>query len=50
MPRKGKSVFNKHKVDEAEELWALPDALKVLDDLLRMKRTSGPGGRRRTRR
>jgi hypothetical protein len=26
-----------HKVDEAGEVWALMDALNVLDDLLRMK-------------
>jgi hypothetical protein len=30
-------IVKLHKLDEAGEVWALMDALNVLDDLLRMK-------------
>jgi hypothetical protein len=30
-------IVKLHKIDEAGDLWALIDALNVLDDLLRMK-------------
>jgi hypothetical protein len=30
-------IVKLHKVDEAGDIWALMDALNVLDDLLRMK-------------
>jgi hypothetical protein len=35
-------VVNLHKVDDAGNVWALMDALNVLDDLLRMNQADLP--------
>ena len=35
-------IVKSHKMDEAEDIWALMDALNVLDDLLRMKEQDVP--------
>jgi hypothetical protein len=35
-------IVKSYKVDEAGEVWALMDALNVLDDLLRMKNLDLP--------
>jgi hypothetical protein len=35
-------IVKLHRVDEAADVWALMDALNVLDDLLRMNRSDLP--------
>ena len=35
-------IVKSHKMDEAGDMWALMDALNVLDDLLRMKELDLP--------